>query len=133
MLASVITTFDRALRTVAGVSGSARPTPGRDLVEAELSREEQCHVAGLMRVNHTGEVCAQALYSAQALVARDPALRDHRAAFQVLDREAIHMIGQMLFDLALRLDDEAEIRAVACDAGRDADPEGAEIPQRVKS
>ena len=80
MLASVITTFDRALRTVAGVSGSARPTPGRDLVEAELSREEQCHVAGLMRVNHTGEVCAQALYSAQALVARDPALRGQFAA-----------------------------------------------------
>jgi len=80
MLASVITTFDRALRTVAGVSGSARLTPGRDLVEAELSREEQRHAAGLMRVNHTGEVCAQALYSAQALVARDPALRSQFAA-----------------------------------------------------
>jgi 3-demethoxyubiquinol 3-hydroxylase len=79
MLASAITTFDRALRTIVGVSGSSRPTPGRDLVEGELAPEERQHAAGLMRVNHTGEVCAQALYSAQALVARDPVLRNQFA------------------------------------------------------
>ena len=79
MLASAITTFDRALRTIAGVPGSSRPAPGRDLVEGELAPEERHHAAGLMRVNHTGEVCAQALYSAQALVARDPVLRSQFA------------------------------------------------------
>jgi ubiquinone biosynthesis monooxygenase Coq7 len=75
VLTAVITTFDRALRSIAGVAASARPTPGRDLAEGELSREERLDAGGLMRVNHTGEVCAQALYSAQALVARDPAIR----------------------------------------------------------
>jgi ubiquinone biosynthesis monooxygenase Coq7 len=43
--------------------------------DAELTPDERRHAAGLMRVNHTGEVCAQALYAAQALVARDPSIR----------------------------------------------------------
>jgi len=48
-----------------------RPNPAADIPEAELSAQTQRHVAGLMRVNHCGEVCAQALYQGQALTARD--------------------------------------------------------------
>lgn len=62
--------FDRALRTLSGVASSARPVPGGDLPDM-LADDERVHVAALMRVNHTGEVCAQALYQGQALMARD--------------------------------------------------------------
>ena len=76
----LIAGFDRALRTLAGVATSSRPTPGASIPAADLSEEERRHAAGLMRVNHTGEVCAQALYAAQAIVARDPDLRARFAA-----------------------------------------------------
>jgi len=79
MLDALILGFDRTLRTLAGVASSARPLPGADLPEAELSPPERRHAAGLMRVNHTGEICAQALYAAQALVARDPSIRERFA------------------------------------------------------
>ena len=76
--------FDRALRTLAGVSTTVRPVPGGDLHDADMADDERRHAAGLMRVNHTGEVCAQALYAAQALVARNP---DVRARFAQAARE----------------------------------------------
>src|SRR5690242_7228667 len=71
MLDDLILSFDRALRTLSGVTASSRPNPATGMPEPELSSEERRHAAGLMRVNHTGEVCAQALYQAQALTARD--------------------------------------------------------------
>ena len=71
MLDELILSFDRALRTLSGITSSSRPNPADGMAEAELSAEERRHAAGLMRVNHTGEVCAQALYQAQALTARD--------------------------------------------------------------
>jgi ubiquinone biosynthesis monooxygenase Coq7 len=64
--------FDRALRTLVGTASSQRPNPATNLPEETLTPEERRHAGGLMRVNHTGEVCAQALYQAQALIARDP-------------------------------------------------------------
>jgi 3-demethoxyubiquinol 3-hydroxylase len=76
MLERLIISFDRALRTATGVYSAARPTPGASLPEPELDNSERRHAAGLMRVNHTGEVCAQALYAAQAFVARDDAVRE---------------------------------------------------------
>ena len=75
MLDSLILGFDRALRTLSGTATAARPIPGANLPDTPLEPHERRHAAGLMRVNHTGEVCAQALYSAQALVARDPEVR----------------------------------------------------------
>src|SRR5512144_2598174 len=80
MLENFIVGFDRALRTLAGTASSSRPLPGASLAEPELTPEERRHAAGLMRINHTGEVCAQALYAAQALVARDPAVKARFAA-----------------------------------------------------
>ena len=74
MLSTAIIAFDRALRTLTGLAASSRPVPGRDLAESAMSEHERRLSAGLMRVNHTGEVCAQALYAAQAVVARDPSI-----------------------------------------------------------
>jgi ubiquinone biosynthesis monooxygenase Coq7 len=75
MIDDLIVGFDRALRTLAGQPTSSRAIPGARLPEPELSEPERRRAAGLMRVNHTGEVCAQALYAAQALVSRDPAIK----------------------------------------------------------
>ena len=79
MIDTMILGFDRALRTLSGTVTPARPTPGAGMPEPVLEPHEQRDAAGLMRVNHTGEVCAQALYAAQAIVARDPDVRDRYA------------------------------------------------------
>lgn len=72
----VILEFDRALRAVAGVHHAARPSPAAGVAEANLEASERAHSGALMRVNHVGEVCAQALYQGQAWTARNPATRD---------------------------------------------------------
>ncbi|EMD99843.1 2-polyprenyl-3-methyl-6-methoxy-1,4-benzoquinone monooxygenase [Pseudomonas stutzeri] len=81
---------DSALRTLLPFSGQpARPSPAVLKNETELSESETRHVAGLMRINHTGEVCAQALYQGQALTARLPQVR--RAMEQAADEEIDHL------------------------------------------
>ena len=70
-LDDLIVAFDKGLRTVFGSARSARDRPGADLPEQEMSATQRIRAAALMRVNHTGEVCAQALYQGQALTARD--------------------------------------------------------------
>ncbi len=66
----LIVSFDRGLRTLFAPAVSVRRVPGDELPEAQLDPEEREHSAALMRVNHTGEICAQALYQGQALTAR---------------------------------------------------------------
>lgn len=79
MLDRLLISADRTLHTLSGAGHAARRCPGddtsgqRDLLTAAQRR----HSAGLMRVNHVGEICAQALYQAQALSTRDPRLREH--------------------------------------------------------
>jgi 3-demethoxyubiquinol 3-hydroxylase len=70
----LVAAADDALRTLAGVASAGRPAPGKGAADS-VREDERRHVAGLMRVNHAGEICAQALYSGQALVARDPKIR----------------------------------------------------------
>ena len=89
MLDDLVVSFDRALRTLAGQPVTSRSTPGTNLIDPELTAGERRHAAGLMRVNHTGEVCAQALYAAQALVARDPGVK--RAFAQAAREEEEHL------------------------------------------
>ena len=72
---NLIAGFDHTLRTLTGTVSSTRPYPASGVAEGALSEEERRHSAGLMRVNHTGEVCAQALYQAQAITARDADVR----------------------------------------------------------
>lgn len=71
----LIVEFDKALRTIFAPARSVRPVPGGDLPDVPLSDAEREHVAGLMRVNHCGEICAQALYQGQAIMSRDPNIR----------------------------------------------------------
>jgi 3-demethoxyubiquinol 3-hydroxylase len=71
----LILQLDKVLRISIGVAFDARPSPGDQVAEHEMSVLERRHSAGLMRVNHVGEVCAQALYEAQGKFARDPAVR----------------------------------------------------------
>ena len=73
-LDQAIIEFDRALRTVFAPASTVRPVPGDDLPEADLSEEEKNRSAALMRVNHCGEICAQALYQGQALTSGNPEL-----------------------------------------------------------
>lgn len=81
---------DAALRTLLPFSGQpSRPSPAVLKNEAELDERETRHVAGLMRINHTGEVCAQALYQGQALTARLPRVR--KAMEQAADEELDHL------------------------------------------
>lgn len=81
--------FDRALRAVAGVQQGRRASPAEDLAHAELTQPERAHAAALMRVNHAGEVCAQALYQGQALSAR--AAENRRALEGAAKEEADHL------------------------------------------
>src|SRR5574343_773184 len=69
----IIIEFDKGLRTVLAEAHTARPYPDRDVAGASLTPEQKKHAAALMRINHTGEVCAQALYNGQALTASNPA------------------------------------------------------------
>jgi ubiquinone biosynthesis monooxygenase Coq7 len=66
-----ISGLDQAIRTVTGVHHNHRPSPANDLAETVTTPEARQHVVGLMRINHAGEVAAQALYAGQALTARE--------------------------------------------------------------
>lgn len=87
---ALLIALDTALRTVSGGSHAARPCPRPKDEPQPLADEERALSGALMRVNHVGEVCAQALYSAQALATRDPALRSQfeRAAREETDHLA---------------------------------------------
>lgn len=75
----LIIEFDKALRTVFATAPTGRRRPGAEQPEPELSEQERRHAAALMRVNHCGEICAQALYQGQALTSRNPATREAMA------------------------------------------------------
>ena len=68
--------FDKGLRTLFAPAQTARNVPGDALMDAPLDDTQRRTSAALMRVNHTGEICAQALYQGQALTARDPSVKD---------------------------------------------------------
>jgi ubiquinone biosynthesis monooxygenase Coq7 len=98
-----VSEFDRALRAVSGVHRAARASPAENAAEAELSEAQRAHAAALMRVNHVGEVCAQALYQGQALTARDAGNRAtlEAAASEEEDHlawsaERVHALGGRL-------------------------------------
>lgn len=82
LLNPLILQVDCALRTLFAKAKTTRPMPGEEIPEAELSGQERSHAAALMRVDHAGEVCAQALYAGQAFAAQDGAMR------QALDQAA---------------------------------------------
>ena len=82
-----IAMMDEALRLATGQAPEPdRPNPAGDLPAAELDEESRSHVAGMMRINHTGEICAQALYAGQAATARS---EEVKAEMSVAAREEI--------------------------------------------
>ena len=98
----LLASANNALRTVAAPAGrSARPSPAEHIIDADLDDREKAHAAGLMRVNHAGEVCAQALYQGHAAVARDKDVEEQmqHAADEEFDHLAwceqrIHELGE---------------------------------------
>lgn len=85
----LITEFDKGLRTLFARAQTVRPFPDAGLSEAEMQDSEKKHAAALMRVNHCGEICAQALYQGQALTARDPAVQEK--LLQAANEETEHL------------------------------------------
>ncbi len=81
--------FDKAMRTLFAPAPTTREVPGSELGNDELNAAERAHAAALMRVNHVGEICAQALYQGQALACRDPGIR--HALQKAADEETEHL------------------------------------------
>lgn len=80
----LIVAFDQSLRTLVAPPQAMRTRPGSELPEADLNRADRRLSGALMRVNHCGEICAQALYQGQALASKDESLK---AALQGAARE----------------------------------------------
>ena len=94
-----ISGLERALGTVCGAAVESRPSPAHGQPESNLEDGERRHAAGLMRVNHTGEVCAQALYDGQAALARDEATRTHLHAAAAEETDHLAWCAQRLHEL----------------------------------
>ena len=99
MIDQAINSFDRALRTLTGGLSALRPSPAAELPEAELDTDERKHVAGLMRVNHTGEACAQALYEGQALTAKRKDVRERLRAAAAEESDHLSWCAERLTQL----------------------------------
>jgi 3-demethoxyubiquinol 3-hydroxylase len=94
----LLSAADEALRTLSGAASAARASPAQAQPEGGDARL----AAGLMRVNHTGEICAQALYSGQSLFARDPAVRDALRQAAAEERDHLAWCRQRLTELDSR-------------------------------
>lgn len=99
---TLITAADNALRTLFAKPQARRACPTLAAQSTELSAAEKELAGGLMRVNHVGEVCAQALYAAQALGTRDPALRQHFLQASLEEGDHLAWTSQRLDELGAR-------------------------------
>ena len=95
----LITDLDKALRVVSGVVASSRPNPASQIGDAAMSDAEKLHSAGLMRVNHVGEVCAQALYDAQGRFAQAQALKQQFAHAGIEEEDHLAWTAERLREL----------------------------------
>lgn len=94
---------ERALDTVFVATPAVRePSPAGDIADPALDETDRRHAAGLMRINHVGEVCAQALYFGQAAVARDATLREHLLEAATEETDHLGWCGQRLDELGSR-------------------------------
>jgi ubiquinone biosynthesis monooxygenase Coq7 len=99
----ILVEIERALSASLDAKPEAqRPSPATGIAEAELDDTQRRHAAGLMRINHTGEVCAQALYSGQAAVARDDATRAQLLHAAAEETDHLAWCGERLDALASR-------------------------------
>lgn len=95
----LIVEFDKGLRTLFSEAHSVRPHPDAQLLDAEMSEAEKRDAISLMRVNHSGEICAQALYQGQALTARDPEVQRSLADAAQEETEHLAWTAQRVHEL----------------------------------
>ena len=98
----LLSDLQRAMDTVAGAPAAERPNPAQEHADIVLDDDERRHAAGLMRINHVGEVCAQALYCGQAAVARDGATREHLLAAAQEETDHLAWCADRLHELDSR-------------------------------
>ena len=102
-LDSCLVQFDQAVRTcVPGSTVAQRPSPASSLEQPELTASERRHAAGLMRINHTGEVCAQALYAGQASTANLEQVRESMEEAAAEERDHLAWCEARLSELQSR-------------------------------
>ena len=99
---NLIVQFDRTLRTMGGLTSQNRPNPADKIPENSLSPEKRSHSAGLMRVNHVGEVCAQALYQAQGQFTKNNTLKTQFAQSAHEEEDHLAWTAQRLKELDSR-------------------------------
>jgi ubiquinone biosynthesis monooxygenase Coq7 len=95
----LIVNFDRALRTLYAGANSVRPFPGGEVNAANLNDKDRRDAAALMRVNHAGEICAQALYHGQALTARNEVVQQALESAAVEETEHLAWTRQRITEL----------------------------------
>ena len=98
----VLIEAQRGLDSILGRPAAQRPNPAGDDAEIILDADERRHAAGLMRINHVGEICAQALYSGQAAVARDEATRADLLAAAAEETDHLAWCAERLDELGSR-------------------------------
>ncbi len=98
----VLIEAQRGLDSVLGRPAAQRPNPAGDDAEIILDADERRHAAGLMRINHVGEICAQALYSGQAAVARDEATQADLLAAAAEETDHLAWCAERLDELGSR-------------------------------
>jgi 3-demethoxyubiquinol 3-hydroxylase len=101
-LDQLIVSMDKALRVIAGVASASRPTPAARAEDGQLDEAEQRRSAGLMRVNHVGEVCAQALYNSQSRFAKTDEMRAQFAEAGREEEDHLAWTAQRLAELGSR-------------------------------
>ncbi len=94
--------LDKALRTIAGVASATRPNPADNFPNSVLESSARRHSAGLMRVNHVGEVCAQALYDAQAQFSGNDEIRRNFARAAREEEDHLAWTAERLAELGSR-------------------------------
>jgi ubiquinone biosynthesis monooxygenase Coq7 len=99
MINALILATDSALRTLWAEPRASRPNPASSVSEIQLNEAERRQAGALMRINHVGEVCAQALYTGQALACRDPGLRAQLAEASREETDHLAWTQQRLNDL----------------------------------
>ena len=95
--------FDRALRVVSGQAKASRENPAQNISSDHLSEKQQAHSAGLMRVNHVGEICAQALYDAQGRFSQTPAIRQQFSHSGIEEEDHLAWCAERIEELGGRL------------------------------
>lgn len=101
-LDALIAGLDKTLRVISGVAAASRPNPAAHVSEGALGTSERRRSAGLMRVNHVGEVCAQALYDAQSLFAQSDVIKQQFAHAGTEEEDHLAWTAERLRELGSR-------------------------------